>query len=279
MRAHRHERKAAPQPRQIVATQIDPFCAAGSAAPGRACGLRRRLAPRRRACLSYPRGILAGVSDADSDAHGSTGCPDVRQHLAELLASGEPSLDEVDWGRFRHAHGAAGDVPDLLRGLSARDQERASASLSTLWDCVCHQGGSSAPAALAVPFLLRAAADPAVHNRAQLLLLAAEAGHRNHSGRGRREDLLQAGYLPEEEAYDPSGYPAQWTLQAARDALTAGRRPHCWTCLPRWPEHRRHNGCGTCRGPMASAITAAWRRGWCRSSATPRRCRPGWRRA
>lgn len=30
------------------------------------------------------------------------------------------------------------------------------------------------------------------------------------------------GYLPEEEAYDPSGYPAQWTLQAARDALTAG---------------------------------------------------------
>ena len=176
MRAHRHERKAAPQPRQIVATQIDPFCAAGSAAPGRACGLRRRLAPRRRACLSYPRGILAGVSDADSDAHGSTGCPDVRQHLAELLASGEPSLDEVDWGRFRHAHGAAGDVPDLLRGLSARDQERASASLSTLWDCVCHQGGSSAPAALAVPFLLRAAADPAVHNRAQLLLLAAEAG-------------------------------------------------------------------------------------------------------
>src|SRR5689334_10628282 len=152
--------------------------------------------PRGTACLSYPRGILAGVSDSGSEAHGSTGCPDVRPHLTELLASGEPSLDEVDWGRFRHAHGAAGDVPDLLRGLLARDQQRASASLSTLWDCVCHQGDSSAPAALAVPFLLRAAADPAVHNRAQLLLLAAEAGHRNHFGRDRREDLLQAGYLP-----------------------------------------------------------------------------------
>ena len=82
-------------------------------------------------------------------------------------------------------------------------------------------GGSSAPAALAVPFLLRAAAERAVHNRAQLLLLAAEAGHRNHFGRDRREDLLQVEDLPEEAAFDPS-YPVHWTLQAARDALVAG---------------------------------------------------------
>ncbi|MGH3212798.1 MAG: hypothetical protein ACRDNO_34070, partial [Trebonia sp.] len=70
-----------------------------------------------------------------------------------------------------------------------------------------HQGGSSAPATLAVPFLLRAASESAVHNRAQLLLLAAEAGPRNQSGRDRREDLLQVEYLPEEEAFDASGYP------------------------------------------------------------------------
>lgn len=178
--------------------------------------------PRGMACLSYPRGIMAGVSNADSEARGSIDDPDVRQYVAELLASGEPSLDEVDWGRFHHAYGTADDVPDLLRALSARDQQRASASLSTLWNLVRHQGGSSAPAALAVPFLLRAAAERAVHNRAQLLLLAAEAGHRNHFGRDRREDLLQVGYLPEEAAFDSSGYPAQWTLQAARDALTAG---------------------------------------------------------
>jgi HEAT repeat protein len=178
--------------------------------------------PRGMACFSYPRGIIAGVSDAGSEANGSIDYPDVRQYLAELLASGEPSLDEVDWGRFHHAYGAADDVPDLLRALSARDQQRASASLSTLWNLVCHQGGSSAPAALAVPFLLRAAAERAVRNRAQLLLLAAEAGHRNHFGRDRREDLLQVEYLPEEKAFDASGYPAQWTLQAARDALAAG---------------------------------------------------------
>ncbi|MBO0825617.1 MAG: hypothetical protein J2P27_17455, partial [Actinobacteria bacterium] len=151
---------------------------------------------------------------------GALDYPDVREHLAGLLASGEPSIDEVDWGRFRHAYGAADDVPDLLRALSARDQQRASDSLSSLWNSVCHQGSSSAPAALAVPFLLRGAADRATHNRAQLLLLAAEAGHRNHFGRDRREDLLQVGYLPQ-EAFDCSGYPAHWTLQAARDALTA----------------------------------------------------------
>lgn len=171
--------------------------------------------------MSYPSGIVTGVSDSGSEVHDSIDCPDVRQYMAELLASGEPSIDEVDWGRFRHAYGPAGDVPDLLRALTARDQQVASASLSTLWNEVRHQGGSSAPAALAVPFLLRAAAERPVHNRAELVLLAAEAGHRNHWGRDRREDLLQVAYLPGEEAFDPSGYPAGWTLQAARDALAA----------------------------------------------------------
>lgn len=113
-------------------------------------------------------------------------------------------------------------MPDLLRALSGPDEQRASASLSALWNRVRHQGGSSAPAALAVPFLLRAANDQAVHNRAQLLRLAAEAGHRNHFGRDRREDLLQVEYLPDEQVYDAPGYPANWTLQAARQALTAG---------------------------------------------------------
>jgi HEAT repeat protein len=55
------------------------------------------------------------------------------------------------------------------------------------------------------------------------VLLAAEAGHRNHFGRDRREDLLQVEYLPEEAAaFDAGGYPVQWILQAARDALAAG---------------------------------------------------------
>jgi hypothetical protein len=39
------------------------------------------------ACLSYPRGIIAGVSDAGSEANGSVEYPDVRQYLAELLAA------------------------------------------------------------------------------------------------------------------------------------------------------------------------------------------------
>ncbi len=171
--------------------------------------------------MSYLRGTIAGVSDSGSEASGSAGEPDVRQHVARLLTSSEPSIDDIDWGQFQHAYGAADDVPDLLRALSAPDQQQASASLSALWNKVRHQGGSSAPAALAVPFLLRAAVDRAAHNRARLLLLAAEAGHRNHFGRDRREDLLQVEEPADREAFDGSGHPVQWTLQAARAALTA----------------------------------------------------------
>jgi len=48
-------------------------------------------------CLSYPRGTMAGVSDSGSEAHGGIDHPDVRQHVVELLAGGEPSLDGVEW--------------------------------------------------------------------------------------------------------------------------------------------------------------------------------------
>ncbi|MBO0838604.1 MAG: hypothetical protein J2P28_24250 [Actinobacteria bacterium] len=70
-------------------------------------------------------GIIAGVSDAGTETDGGVDYPDVRQHLAELPARGEPSLDEVDWGRFHHAYGPADDVPDLLRALSARNPQSA----------------------------------------------------------------------------------------------------------------------------------------------------------
>ncbi|HEX5145235.1 MAG TPA: HEAT repeat domain-containing protein, partial [Mycobacterium sp.] len=159
--------------------------------------------------------------DAADEADGFADFPDVREHLTELLARGEPSLEDVDWGRFRHAYGPADDVPGLLRGLYDKDAKRASDSLSTLWNSVRHQGGSSAPAALAVPFLLRAVSDPAVHNRPELLLLAAEAGHRNHFGDDRRDNLLRVENPPDELWIDVSGYPVRWTLQAARRAIAA----------------------------------------------------------
>ncbi|OHV57969.1 hypothetical protein [Pseudofrankia sp. BMG5.36] len=146
---------------------------------------------------------------------------DVRRVLPELRVEGRLVVDAVPWRRFCHAYGRADDMPDLLHGLSAADPAVASRSLSALWNRVRHQGYSSAPAALAVPFLIRLAASPAVHDRAGLLLLAAEAGHRNHFGRDLCQDLLQVAYAPEDRRVDTWGYPVEWTLEAARAAIAA----------------------------------------------------------
>lgn len=149
---------------------------------------------------------------------------DVRNVLPEQRARDLLTPDAVPWHRYHHAYGPADDVPALLHSLADPDVTLASRSLSELWNNVRHQGGTSPPAALAVPFLIRIAADPAAHNRSRLLLLAAEAGHRNHFGRDRREDLLQVEEPPEDLRFDVSGYPVWWTYQAAREAIAADTR-------------------------------------------------------
>ncbi|MFF0424286.1 hypothetical protein ACFYUJ_07710 [Streptomyces sp. NPDC004520] len=70
-------------------------------------------------------------------------------------------LDDIGWASLSHAYGSAADVPGLIRALY-RPEEAAEAA-DTLFVNVHHQGGcveSAAPAAL--PFLVRAAVDPAV---------------------------------------------------------------------------------------------------------------------
>ncbi|WP_131804208.1 HEAT repeat domain-containing protein [Pseudofrankia sp. BMG5.36] len=146
---------------------------------------------------------------------------DVRRVLPELRARGGLVVDAVPWRQYCHAYGRADDVPDLLHALSASDPAVVSRSLSDLWNKVRHQGNSSASAALTVPFLIHVAANPTTHRRADLLLLAAEAGHRNHFGRDLRQDLLHVVYPPEEKGFVEAGLPVEWTLEAARAAITA----------------------------------------------------------
>ncbi|MFJ8011289.1 HEAT repeat domain-containing protein [Streptomyces sp. NPDC096339] len=70
-------------------------------------------------------------------------------------------LDAIHWAALEHAYGAAGDVPGMLRNLYR--PEKAAEAAEELFSHVHHQGGcieSSAPAAL--PYVLEAAADPAV---------------------------------------------------------------------------------------------------------------------
>ncbi len=144
---------------------------------------------------------------------------DVRRVIAALHSrDGDPALGDVAWGMFAHAYGWATDVPLLLRQLSNPDPEAAAAALSTLWNNLRHQGNTSSAGALAVPFLIRTAADASVHHRGSMLDLAAELARRNHFGYDSRTDLLQA---DDRECYDNFGYPGRWSLQAGRDALAA----------------------------------------------------------
>ncbi|MBQ0895100.1 HEAT repeat domain-containing protein [Micromonospora sp. U56] len=153
---------------------------------------------------------------------------DVRWVVARLRAAGELTLDDMPWGRFSHAYGPADDVPAMLQALSDPDAGRAESGLKKLWSRARHQGNSDTTLALAVPFLLRIAAEPAVHNRHRLLRLAAEAGHRNHFGTDLRTDLFQVSDDPDELMIDGDGRPVVWTQQAAREAVTTDASLLIW---------------------------------------------------
>ncbi|MER7471244.1 HEAT repeat domain-containing protein [Micromonospora sp. NPDC000018] len=141
---------------------------------------------------------------------------DVRKLLAGLPRDADgPTLDQIPW----HAFGYAELIPNWLRQMVGEDADVAGQALSGLWECVRHQGGVSAGAPLVVPFLLRAAVDPATHRRADVLLLAAEAGRRNHFGTDRRGDLLNA--AEPGPMIDCDGYPVEWSIEAARQAIAA----------------------------------------------------------
>ncbi|MFD0072632.1 hypothetical protein ACFVIY_09360 [Streptomyces sp. NPDC127166] len=79
-------------------------------------------------------------------------------------------LDDIDWASHEHAYGSAADVPGLLRALyRPADADDAAATLSMN---VHHQGGwVSSAAVAALPFLVRAAVDPAVASPVRIELV------------------------------------------------------------------------------------------------------------
>ncbi|MFC6600032.1 hypothetical protein [Kitasatospora paranensis] len=128
--------------------------------------------------------------------------------------------DEIPWRRFSHFYGPGDEVPGLLATLASRDAEAARRALGELWEGLHHQGSTIAVAALAVPFLLRIAATGFPGLRASTLRLVAEIARCQHFGDGRREGLLQVAEDPE-DAEGTTMCPVDWTIQAARAAITA----------------------------------------------------------
>lgn len=64
-------------------------------------------------------------------------------------------LDEIDWGKLRHAYGAADDVPVYLEQLAKGEDV-----LFDLIGDICHQGSIFEATSYAVPFLWRILARP-----------------------------------------------------------------------------------------------------------------------
>ncbi|GLX38348.1 hypothetical protein Sros01_44210 [Streptomyces roseochromogenus] len=128
--------------------------------------------------------------------------------------------DRIPWQRYPHFYGPGEEVPGLLAQLASGDAEAARRALGTLWEGLHHQGSTIAVAALAVPFLLRIAATGSPALRASTLRLVAEIARCQHFGDGSREGLLQVAEDPD-DAEGTTLCPVDWTIQAARTALTA----------------------------------------------------------
>lgn len=148
-------------------------------------------------------------------------------------------LDAVGWADLRHAYGSAEDVPVMLRDLYR--PEKAARASDDLLTHVHHQGGmvySSAPPAL--PYALRAAADPGIDPavRQELVELVGALAHSGNTARPQHVD---------------PAWPAAWDL-AVTELLPDSSR-------------RRRRSAGPWRTPSPRPVTGPTR--------CSRHCRPG----
>lgn len=127
--------------------------------------------------------------------------------------------DEIPWQRFSHFYGPGEEIPGLLATLASGDTEAAGEALWQLWTDLHHQGSTIAVGALAVPFLLRISAAGSPGLRAETLRLVAEIGRCQHLGDGSREGLLEVSEDPL-MMEGTTECPVDWTIQAARGAIT-----------------------------------------------------------
>ncbi|MFE1322385.1 HEAT repeat domain-containing protein [Kitasatospora phosalacinea] len=85
-------------------------------------------------------------------------------------------LDEIDWSKMHHAYGTAEEVPELLRGIAAAEEETRSSALSRFYGAVHHQGDVYRCTAAALPFLFELARDAAAPGRAAAVQLLVNVG-------------------------------------------------------------------------------------------------------
>jgi hypothetical protein len=90
--------------------------------------------------------------------------------LAEALREPAPlfeihGLEEVPWHKYTHAYGTASEVPKDIRGLVSSQGDVRNRSLWELFGSIYHQGTIYPATSIAVPFLIRIAADQRLLDR------------------------------------------------------------------------------------------------------------------
>ncbi|MFI8181447.1 hypothetical protein ACIF70_13105 [Actinacidiphila glaucinigra] len=148
---------------------------------------------------------------------------DVRAVVAGIVPERRQGLDldAVPWGNFPHGH----DVRKAVHLLRA-DGEPGVDATGVLWGLCAND--SRAAAALAVPFLIPLAIDAHHPHRAAALAVLSGPARARHHGVASREELLLHRNDPRRDApdthdgygYEVTGYPAGWSVAAARAAIT-----------------------------------------------------------
>ncbi|WP_406088235.1 hypothetical protein [Streptomyces virginiae] len=141
-------------------------------------------------------------------------------------------LDDLPWGNFPHGENAR----QAVRLLRTADGPARNAMGVLIGMCA---DDSRAAAALAVPFLIRIATDPHHPHRADALGGLAAPARARHFGVASRAELLLHRSGPQHKILDDydydydyddyddygvevTGYPAGWSVAAARAAISAG---------------------------------------------------------
>jgi hypothetical protein len=80
-------------------------------------------------------------------------------------------LDTIDWTSLTHAHGAATNVPDLLRSLLSEDGNVRQEAIADLHEMIWHQGSVYPASAAAIPFLYELLTHPDVQDKGGIVSL------------------------------------------------------------------------------------------------------------
>ena len=130
-------------------------------------------------------------------------------------------LDDVPWRDLHHAYGPASDVPNLLRMLTANDEEVRHSALEDLGGSLCHQGDVYEATAYAVPFLLQLLESPSIPGKYDLLAFL-EAIANGGPWLTADHDWMEEVLTREGRDFQTEIEQAQGYVQAARAAVRDG---------------------------------------------------------